>query len=128
MNIQEKIAVWLFGTNTDKDLDVHETIVIQKFDLANPVINQGFHTQINNPNTLTDVSVQTVAILDCGHQYRGSINICSCLKSSCAACSQDIRHCSVCNAPLICRNCRTFSHISKKWYCRKHRHFWILGR
>jgi len=117
----------MMALQSGRDFRVVMRTIFKKFSPNEP-LDYGFETHATDPETLEHVSVNVQNVLDCGHVYAGEFIQCSCKKNFCPSCGEDLKHCHVCNGPLICGDCRRYSHISGDWYCRAHRYYWILGR
>lgn len=116
-----------------RNLRVRFAKTMKQFDPNAPVIsNEDFITIIDNPQGIDHATVQNVTILSCGHPFiddDGNFTVtCICGRTYCGVCGyKKARICNICGVPLLpC--CTTYSSISRRHYCPRHRWYWLIGR
>jgi len=131
--LQQKLALWIYGENIHKDINIIERKQRMQFDPNNPLVDQGYQIQVNDPNSLNDIAVTQVLVLSCGHCVEDPSEIveCSCGRSFCRnnCATRRVRNCWRCNAP-IASCCWHHSIGSFRMYCGDcwRWYYGILGR
>jgi len=117
----------MMALQSGRNFHVVMRTIFRKFDPAQP-LDYGFETHAADPENLDHVSLNTVALLDCGHPFAGSIVQCICGRNFCLDCAAKIfKVCNRCGAP-IAPCCSSHSHISGRDYCPEHKWSWLGGK
>jgi hypothetical protein len=112
------------------DLRFGQQTIMRKYNPLGPFNAQGIITHREEPNSVTDITINAFYYADCGHTLTfGMFPIqCVCGKSFCSDCAiKEMKHCNVCGRPIFNCCCR-HSHISGKDYCVKHKWSFLAGR